>query len=154
MWKIIFHRSLSDRNSPQDSRTLLSILAKLTNAIVWMVMILPPISNSSSPLTKPFGIVPSTTITTDITITFLFYSLFLWQGPSTRFSFCFLQFSLHGLSGRQNPLFSTFFFLLTSSRPGHLARNQWSVCFSKPHRILYISFSGMDSGLYIYYLVL
>ena len=34
---MVFHWSLSDSKSPQVSRTLLSILAVLNNAVVWMV---------------------------------------------------------------------------------------------------------------------
>ena len=45
---MVFHWSLSDSKS-QVSRTLLSILAVLNNAIVWMVSTLPPTSKSSSP---------------------------------------------------------------------------------------------------------
>ena len=39
----IFYRSLSDSKSVQFSKTLLSILADLNNAVVWMVSIRPPI---------------------------------------------------------------------------------------------------------------
>ena len=48
---MVFHRGLSDSKSPQVSRTLLSILANLNNAVVWMVSAHPLIPNSSSPLT-------------------------------------------------------------------------------------------------------
>ena len=41
-----FWRYLSDRTSPQVSRTLLNILADFNSAVVWMVSILIPISNS------------------------------------------------------------------------------------------------------------
>ena len=34
---MVFHWSLSDKKSPQVSRTLLSILSDLKNAVVWMV---------------------------------------------------------------------------------------------------------------------
>ena len=44
---MVFYLSLSDSISPQLSRTLLSIQADL-NAVVWMISILPLISNSSS----------------------------------------------------------------------------------------------------------
>ena len=53
------------------SRTFLSILADLNNAVIWRVLIRPSIFNSSSPLSNPFGIVPSASITIDITIIFL-----------------------------------------------------------------------------------
>ena len=44
--------SLSDSKFPQVSRTLLSILANLNNIVPCMVLIHPPISTSSSPLSK------------------------------------------------------------------------------------------------------
>ena len=43
---MVFHWSLSDSKSPQVSRTLLSILAVLNNAVVWMVSTRPPTSKS------------------------------------------------------------------------------------------------------------
>ena len=51
--------SLSENKYPQVSRTLLSILADLNNAVVWMVSTCPLTSKSSSPLTNFGGIVPS-----------------------------------------------------------------------------------------------
>ena len=59
----VFHTSdrrwsftgVSDSKSPQVFKTLLSILAGLNNALVWMVSALPPIYNSSVPLPKSFG---------------------------------------------------------------------------------------------------
>ena len=58
----------------QDSfRTLLSFLADLNNAVVWMVSARPPITNSSSPLTKPLRIIPGELITISIKITFMFH---------------------------------------------------------------------------------
>ena len=53
----IFHWSLNDSKSPLVSRTLLSILANLNNIVVWMVSVLPMISNSFnlfSCLCRPF----------------------------------------------------------------------------------------------------
>ncbi len=52
---MIFHLSLGDSKSPQVSRTLLSILADLSNAVVWMVSGCSPISNCFILLTKPLG---------------------------------------------------------------------------------------------------
>ena len=46
---MVFHRSLSDRKSTQVSRTLLSILASLNNAVMWIASARPPTSKSSSP---------------------------------------------------------------------------------------------------------
>ena len=47
-----FDWSPSDCNSRQFSRTLLSILADLSNAVVWMISVLPLISDLSRHLTK------------------------------------------------------------------------------------------------------
>ena len=45
---MVFHRSLSDSKSPQVSRTLLSILAVLDSAVVWIIFTRPPTSKSTS----------------------------------------------------------------------------------------------------------
>ena len=67
----VFQWSLSDNKSPQISRTLLSILADLNNAVVQIVLNRSPISNSSSPLSKPLGSIPSAPIAINITITLI-----------------------------------------------------------------------------------
>ena len=51
-YHMVFHWSLSDSKYPQVSRTPLSILANLNNAVVRMVSIHPLIFNFSSPLSK------------------------------------------------------------------------------------------------------
>ena len=51
------------------SRTLLSILADLINAIVWMISTFPLINNSSGPIVT----VPIAPITNGITVTFIFH---------------------------------------------------------------------------------
>ena len=45
--------SFSESKFPQVSRTLLSTVADLNNAVVWMVSTCPQISKSSSPFTNP-----------------------------------------------------------------------------------------------------
>ena len=52
---MVFHWSLRDSKSPLVFRTFLSILADLSNTIVWKVSACPPISNSSSPLKTHLG---------------------------------------------------------------------------------------------------
>ena len=52
---MVFLWSLSDSKSPQVSRTLLSILADLNNAVVRMVSTRVFISKSSSPCYQTFG---------------------------------------------------------------------------------------------------
>ena len=90
-----FHTSsfgiLSYNKSPQVSRTFLSILAELNNAVVWMVSAHSPISNSSSSFTKPLRIVPSAPITIGITITFhYFFSSLARSKYLPLFSFCLI----------------------------------------------------------------
>ena len=75
-YRMVFHWSLSDSNSPQISWTLLSILADLNNAVVWTVSTRPVISKSSSPCTNPLVTVPRAPITIGIIVTFVFRSLF------------------------------------------------------------------------------
>ena len=50
---MVFHYSLSDSMSSQLSRTLLSIMAVLNNAVVWMVSTRPSASKSSIPFNNP-----------------------------------------------------------------------------------------------------
>ena len=66
--------SLNDIKSPLVSRTLLSILAGLNYAVVWIVSARPPISNSSSPLIKRLGTVPSVPITIGVNVNLIFES--------------------------------------------------------------------------------
>ena len=77
---MVFQWSLSDSKFPQDSRTLLSILAVLNNAVVWMVSTRPPTSKSSSPFSNPLVTVPNAPITIGIIVTCMFHSFF--QFPS------------------------------------------------------------------------
>ena len=72
---MVFHWSLSDNKSPQVFRTLLSILAVLNNAVVWIVSTCPPYSKSSSPFNNPLVTVPKAAITIGI---------ILFTNPSAR----------------------------------------------------------------------
>ena len=60
---MVFHWVLSDNKSPQVSRTFLSILAVLRNAVICIVSIRPPTSKSSRPFNNPLVIVPNAPIT-------------------------------------------------------------------------------------------
>ena len=71
-WLMVLYWSLIDSKFLRVSRTPLSILADLINAVVQMILTRPPISNFSNPLPKPLKIIPSALITTSITITFIF----------------------------------------------------------------------------------
>ena len=71
---MVFHWSLS--KSPQDSRTLLSILADFNNAVVWTISTRPVISKSSSPCTNPLVTVVREPIIIGIIVTFMIPSFF------------------------------------------------------------------------------
>ena len=73
---MVFHCSLSDSKSPQVSRTLLSILAVLNNAVIWMVSTHPPTTKASSPFSNPLATVPNAAITIDIIVTCMFHRFF------------------------------------------------------------------------------
>ena len=72
---MVFHWSLSDSKSPQVSRTLLSILADLSNAVVWMVSFLSLVSLPQF-FFKLLESVPSAPVTTSITVTYVFHIFF------------------------------------------------------------------------------
>ena len=90
---MVFHWSLSDSKSPQVSRTLLSILAVLNNAVVWMVSTRPPTSKSSSPFSNPLVTDPNALITIGIIVTYMFYSFFNSLARSRYLSFFSHSFS-------------------------------------------------------------
>ena len=146
-----FPCSLSDSKSTKVSRTLLSIFSDLDNAVVWMVFPCPLISKSSSHFTSPLGIVPSTPITTGITVTFMFHSFFSSRARSIYLSLFTVSFYFT-LWSTETAGSIFFFVLLTLTRSGFLAEIRWSVCISKSQRTLCVSFSRTDSGLYIFYL--
>ena len=94
---MVFNWSLSDSKSPEVSRTLLSILAVLNNAVVWMVSTRPPTSKSSSPFVNPLVTVPNAPITIGIIVTCMFYSFFNSLAKSRYLSFFSLSLSSIGV---------------------------------------------------------
>ena len=110
---MVFHRSLGDTQSPQVSRTLLSILAYLNNVVVWIVSTCTLISKSSNPITKPLGSVLSASTIIVIIVTLLFYRFFLlWQSPGIYLSTQFHLFLFRVPTGQQIRQSSRFFFFL------------------------------------------
>ena len=103
---MVFHWSLSDNKSPQDSRTLLSILVNFNKAVVWMVSTCPLISKTSGPCTKPLVTVPRAPVTIGITVTFMFHSFFNFLARPKYLAFFSLSFTFALWSTwTANPLF-------------------------------------------------
>ena len=154
---MVFHWSLSDCKSPQVSRTLLSILAVLSNAAVWTVSTHPPTSKSSSPFSNPLVTVPNAPITIGIIVTCIFDSFF--QFPSKVevliLLFTFFQFySVVRQDSKVDYFASSLFFLLIIMRSRLLAGIRWSVCMLKSHRSLCVAFSRTGAGLYIIIIII
>ena len=149
-----FHWCLSDSKSPQLSRTLLSILVVLNNAVTWIVSTRPPTSNSSRPFNNPLVTVPNTPITIITIVTFMFHSFFNSLARS-RYLFFFshsFSFILWSAETVKSTILHFFFFLITI-RSGLLAEIRWFVCMSKSHRSLCVSFSMRGAELCIYHLM-
>ena len=146
---MVFHWSLSDSKSPQVSRILLSILAVLNNAAVWMVSTRPPTSKPSSTLVT----VPNAPITIGIIVTCMFHSFFNSLARSRYLSFFSHSFSFILWSARtsKTTILQVLFFLLIIIKSGLLVDIRGSVCMSKSHWSLCVSFSRTGAGLCIYH---
>ena len=117
-----------------------------------MVSTRPLISNSSSYSTTPLVTVPSAPITIGIIATFMFHNFvqFSCKVPALISLFAFLQF-YPVVSWNCKVCRSSF--LLTITSCGRLDRIRWSVCTSKPLRVLYASLSWTGSWLCIYHVL-
>ena len=122
------------------SRTLLSILAVLNKAVVWMVSTSPIISKSSSPFNNHSVSVPRAPITTGIIVTLMFhvFSSIPYQGQSTYpfFHFFFQFYFMVSRDIKVHNFSSSLFFLLIIIRSGRLAEIRWSVCMLKVYESL------------------
>ena len=153
---MVFHWSLVDSKSPQVSRTLLSILTILNNAVVWIVSTRPPTSKSSSPFSNPLVTVPNTPITIGIIVTCMFNSFFNSLARSRYISFFShsFSFSLWSAGTAKSTILQVLFFLLIIIKSGLLARIWWSVCMLKSYRSLCMAFSRTGAGLSIYHFII
>ena len=150
---MVFHWILSDRKSPQVSRTLFNILTDLNNAVVWMFFTRPVISNSSSPCTNLLVTVPRAPITIGINITFLFYSLFSSLARSMYLSlFLFSSnFTLWSVGSAKSTILQVLFFWLLIIRSGRLAEIRYLLVSQNPIGVC-VTFSGTDVGFCLYHL--
>ena len=94
---MVFHWSLSDSKSPQVPRTLLSILAVLNNALVWMVYTRPATSKSSGPFKNP-----KAPITIGIIVTFMFHNFFQFFGKVEVLILLFTFFQFYSVVNRDS----------------------------------------------------
>ena len=144
---MLFHMGLCENMSPHVSRTLLSILTNLNDAVVWIISTRPLISKSSCPFTNPLVTVPSVRITIGVIVTFMFYSFFNSQARSRYLSYS----AVH--RDKQGSQFGQFtFLLLIITRSGSWAEIRWAVCVLKYQWSFCISLSRTDSGLCKYHL--
>ena len=147
--------SLSESKSPQVSRILLSILADLNSAVIWMVSTRLLIVKSSRSIINPLVTVPSAPIKIGVTVTFIFRSFFQFSCKIKVLNslFDFFQFyPVVSRNGKVHYLAGFLFLLLTITSYGRLVEIRWSVFTSKSQRSLCVSFSGTDTGLCIYHL--
>ena len=123
---MVFHWSLGDSKSPQFSRTLLSILSVLNNAVIWIVSTCPPTSKSSRPFNNPLVIVPKAPITIGTIVTLMFHSFFNSLRRSKYLSFFSHSFSfiLWSAGTAKSTILQILFFLLVIIRPGLLAKSR------------------------------
>ena len=128
------HWSLSDSKSPQVSRTLLSILAVLSNAVIWRVSTRPPTSKSSRPFNNLLVIVPKAPITICTIVTVMFHSIFNSLARSKYLSFSLSFRSILWSAGTaKSTILQILFLFLLIMRSGLLAGIRWSVCMLKSH---------------------
>ena len=135
--------SLSDSKSPQVFRTLFSVLAVVNNVIVWMVYTRPLISMSSSHFNNPLVTVPRAPITI---VTFMFRRFFQFPSKVEVPIFLFTFFQFYSVVTRDRKVHNfaiSLFLLLIIKRSALLAEIRWSICMSKSHRSLCMSFSRM-----------
>ena len=134
---MIFHWSLSESKSLQVSRTLLSILAVLNNAVVWMVSTRLPTSNSSSPFSEPLVTVPNAPITIGIIVTCMFHSFFSYRARSRYLSLFSHSFSfiLWSAETAKSTILQVLFFLLIIIRSGLLAEIRFGFFVLMPYQL-------------------
>ena len=154
---MVFLWNLSDHNSSQVSRTLLSILFDLNSVVVWMVSTRPFISKSSSPFNNLSGTVPRVLIIIGINTTFMFQSLFFFFKFPNKVEilillFTFFQFYLVlSLDSKVHNIASSLF-LVIILRSGRLAEFRWSFSLLKSQESLCVSFSRTFAGFCLYHL--
>ena len=150
---MVFHWSLSDSKFPQVPRTLLSILAVLSNTVIWIVSTRPSTSKSSRPFHNPLVIVPKAPITIGTIVTFMFHSFFNSQARSRYLSFSHsFSFILWSARTTVDNFANFFFFKLLLSLVFWPRLGDPCVCQS-PIGVYACHFLRTGAGLCIYHLL-
>ena len=105
---------------------------------------------------NPLETVPGTPTTIDITVTLMLHRFFFHFSGKVRVFVSLLAFfdflSVLHQDGKFLWITSSFFLLFNTKPCLCLTGIKWSTCISKSQRILYVSLSGTDSGLWMYHL--
>ena len=139
---MVFYWSLRDYISLQVSKTVLSILAALINAVVWIVSTRPLIFKSPKTFTNHLGNVPKAPATVGITVTFMFHRFFNSLARSrylSFFSFSF-NFSLSSVGTAKSTILEDLFVCLLLECPIVCLR-LGDAFVSQNHRRVYASHS-------------
>ena len=120
-----------------------------------MVSTRSPTSKSSRPFYNPLVTVPNAPITIGIIVTFMFHSFFQFSSKVEVLISLFTFFKFYSVARRDSKVdnFADSHFLLIIIRSRLRGEIRWSVCISKSHRSLCVSFSRTGSGLCIYHLL-
>ena len=134
---MVFHWSLSDSKSLQVFKTLLSILANLSNLIVWVASPHPLIFKSSCPKNYSLMTLLSTPITIGINVTLMFHSSFSSLAKSwylSLFSFSF-SFTLWSAGTAKSTIRQVLFFVV-------YPKLEDPFCLKIPKNFVRLIFSG------------
>ena len=152
---VVFHRSLGDSKSPPVSRTLLSIIANLHDAVVCMILILPLIVNYFCLFSKLLGTFQITLTIVGITITFTFRCFYQFSGRVQVFIYLFAFFYHHSavcggfdlLHNSLRIIFSTHLYLVLYSFCASLLHSliMWLIISSLSPNTPHLLFSGVLS---------
>ena len=139
---MVFHWCLRDSMSHQVSRTLLSILAVLSNAVIWRVL---PVRQLPSPPGLLIILLLLCQSTNHNCYNRHFHVPQLFQFSSKVevliLLFTFFQFySVVSRNSKVDNFANSLFLLLIIIRSGLLAEFRWSMSMSKSHRSLCVSF--------------
>ena len=113
------------------------------------------ISKSSRPFNNPLVTAPKATITIGVIVTFTFRIFFKFPWKVEVLILLFTSFQFYSMVSRHSKVHNfanSLFFLLIIKKSGRRAEIRWSICMSKSHRSLCVSFSRTDSVLCIYHL--